>query len=124
MGLSTLLGSILCIHTSAAQSSPQQSSPLVTVAPGTPPQGAGNIDYKNAQPMPLPSLPGPPSGILPPTTLSPGGVTESPEPSPGSIGTGKTSPQILIPPQPLPEPQPPNNARTTGRKRKARRVNP
>jgi hypothetical protein len=70
------------------------------------PQGNGGIDYKNAKPMPLPTVPGPPPSDTLPVLPSPGDRSRPPGSAPGSIGTGEQHPQVLMPAQPLPDANP------------------
>ncbi len=74
------------------------TDPPITTAPGEDPSGGGAIDYENAEPMPLPSLPDPipvdGSATPPPADGSMG----APGSSPGNTGTGEEDPEVLIPP--------------------------
>ncbi len=61
MGIGALLGCALWVSTLAAQPGAVDdgTNPKIKSAPGENPQGEGGIDYENAKPMPLPSVPGP-----------------------------------------------------------------
>jgi Trypsin len=62
-------------------------------------KGNGGIDYRNAKPMPLPSVPGPaPSETLPPRPF-PGLMPGHRGSAPGSTGTGEENPWVLVPPE-------------------------
>jgi hypothetical protein len=102
MSIGVLLGCSLWLYPLAAQSGARDDGTNSTIMspPSENPQGNGGIDYKNAKPMPLPSVPGStPSGTLPgpPST---GDRSRPPGSAPGSIGTGEKRPQVLMPPQP------------------------
>ena len=61
MSMGVLLGCALWLHPLAAQSSAKDdgTNSITMSSPSENPQGNGGIDYKNAKPMPLPSVPGP-----------------------------------------------------------------
>jgi hypothetical protein len=108
MSTGVLLGCALWLHPLAAKSSARDdgTNSITTSPPSEKPQGDSSIDYKNAKPMPLPSVPGPiPSDTLP-AHPSTGDRSRPPGSVPGSIGTGEQHPQILIPPQLLPDTNP------------------
>jgi hypothetical protein len=106
--MGVLLGCALWLHPLAAQSSARDAdtSSITMSPPSEKPQGDGSIDYKNAKPMPLPSVP----GLIPSETLpappSTGDRSKPPGSVPGNIGTGEQHPQVLMPPQLLPDTSP------------------
>jgi len=110
MGIGALLGCALRVSALAAQPDARDNGTdsTNTSAPGQNPQGKGGIDYEHAKPMPLPSIPGPAPSQIPPVPPSTGRVPGPPGMSPGNTGTGEQNPQVLVPPKPLPETNPPN----------------
>jgi hypothetical protein len=108
LSIGTLLACALWAHTRAAQPSARHdgTNPKITSVPGGNPQGRGRIDYENAKPLPLPSLPDPAPSPIPPALPSPGGIPGLRGNSPGSTGTGEENPQVLVPPKPLPKTNP------------------
>jgi hypothetical protein len=108
MGIGVLLGCSLWIRPLAAQSKAREdrTNPPITSAPGENPQDKNGIDYTHAKPMPLPSVPGPAPLETLPAPPSTGESAGPPGSTPGSAGTGETHPQILVPPQPLPDTNP------------------
>ena len=105
MSLGVLLGCALWLHPLAAQAGARNDGTnSVTMSPPREnPPGKDGIDYKNAQPMPLPAVPGPPSSDTVPATPSPGERASPPGSVPGSSGTGEQHPQGVMPPQPPPD---------------------
>lgn len=101
-GVGTFIVCLLGVNMPMAQTSPteEETAPPITSAPPDIPQGDNGIDYKNAKPIPMPSLPdSPPSDNLPAPPSS--GESEGPPGSaPGCTGTGKKAPQVVIPPHP------------------------
>ncbi len=80
-----------------------RGDPPVTSAPAEDPRGSGEIDYENAQPIPMPSLPDPPPSDNLPIPPTGGGSMGQPGHSPGgSQGTGEQNPRVLFPPKSLP----------------------
>jgi hypothetical protein len=101
LGVGVSLAGALWVRPLVAQPSARDDAtdPPITSAPDQNLQENGGIDYGNAKPMPLPSVPGPaPSEILPPGP-SPGLMAGHPGSSPGSIGSGEENPQVLVPPE-------------------------
>jgi hypothetical protein len=101
MGIGVVLACALWVCRPAAQAGARDdgTTPKITSAPGENAQGNGGIDYENAKPMPLPSLPDPAhSGTLPAPPY-PGGIFGRPGSSPGGTGTGKENPRVLVPPK-------------------------
>ena len=103
MGLGTILACSL-----ATNSPPGQTKTIhdgdgseITSSPGENPQVDGGIDYGNAKPMPLPSVPVPPNLEAPPGIPSTGPTQDNPGSSPGGTGNGKINPRALVPPKPL-----------------------
>jgi hypothetical protein len=101
LGIGILLACALWVHTLAAQPGARHdgTNPKITSVPGENPQGQGRIDYGNAKPMPLPSLPDPVPSATPPVLPSPGGIPGQRGSSPGNTGTGEENPQVLVPPK-------------------------
>ena len=100
-GLGVLLACVLWVSMSVAQThTTDDGTDLPTTSISEEDlQGNDDIDYENAQPMPMPSLPDPaPSDTLPipPTTGESMGLPGS---SPGSTGAGEETPEVLIPPK-------------------------
>lgn len=98
-GLGTLLGCALAADPPPAQSDPgaDDDEPEIISTPDENRPAGGEIDYENAQPMPLPSIPGPPD-------RKPGIPSADPMPgtagsSPGDTGDGEEDPEVLIPPK-------------------------
>ena len=108
MSMGVLLGCALWLHPLAAQSSAKDdgTNSITMSPPSENPQGNGGIDYKNAKPMPLPSVPGPTPLDTLPAPPSTGDRSRPPGSAPGSIGTGEQHPQVLMPSQPLPDTNP------------------
>jgi len=108
MSLRVLLCCSLWLYPLTAQSSARDDGTnSVTMSPPREyPQGKGSIDYTNAKPMPLPSVPGPPPSDTLPALPSPGDRSSPPRSAPGSIGPGVQHPQVLMPPQRLPDTNP------------------
>jgi hypothetical protein len=97
LGLGTLLGCALVADPSPAQSNPGDDEPKVTTSPDQGPPIAGEIDYENAKPMPLPSIPGPPNRERGIPTADP---TQAPADNfPGETGDGEENPKMLLPPK-------------------------
>ena len=86
--------------TAQTSRSNEEMTPPITSAPDEPPQENGAIDYKNAKPIPMPSLPAPPSleNLPPPPSVGEG--KSRPGSAPGSTGTGEENPEVVIPPNP------------------------
>jgi hypothetical protein len=101
MGIGVVLACALWVCRPAAQLAARNdgANPKITSAPGENAAGNGGIDYENARPMPLPSLPAPPSSVTLPAQSCSGGLPGHPGSSPGSIGTGEENPQVLVPPK-------------------------
>ena len=110
IGIGVLIGCTLRVSTLAAQPDVRHNGTDTTdtLAPGQNLQGKGGIDYEHAKPMPLPSVPGPAPSPTLPTLPSTGRIPGPPGSSPGSTGTGEENPQVLFPPKPPPETNPPN----------------
>ncbi len=108
MSIGVLLGGTLWLHPLAAQSGARDdgTNAIIMSPPRENPQGSGGIDYKNAKPMPLPAVPGPPPSATLPALPSTGDRSRPPGSVPGRIGTGEQHPQVLMPPQPLPDTNP------------------
>jgi hypothetical protein len=102
IGIGVLFASVVWMCTLAAQPTPKdgETNPKITVGPRGSPEGSGTIDYRNAKPMPLPSIPDPARPGTPPIPTTPGGSMGQPGVSPGSPGTGEQSPRVLVPPKP------------------------
>ena len=103
MGLVTILG---C--TQAVNSPPELINTIhdgdgseTISSPGENPQVDGGIDYENAKPMPLPSVPVPPNLEAPAGTPSADPTRAIPGSSTGNTGNGKINPRVLVPPKPL-----------------------
>jgi hypothetical protein len=105
MSIRVLLCCALWLYPLAAQSGARDdgTNSVTMSPPNEHPPGNGGIDYKNAKPMPLPVVPGPPLSDTLPVPPSPGERSRPPGSAPGSIGTGEKHPQVLMPPQPLPD---------------------
>lgn len=76
----------------------EDSSSIITSdEPLTQPIGGDEIDYKNAQPIPMPSLPD--TALLEnlPAPSSPSEILGRPGSAPGNKGTGEESPEVVIP---------------------------
>src|SRR5262245_11191318 len=88
LGIGVLLAGAVWVCTLVAQPTPRddETNPKITVGPGGDPQGSGTIDYGNAKPMPLPSIPDPPQQTTPPIPTTPGGIMGQPGASPGNPG--------------------------------------
>jgi hypothetical protein len=69
----------------------------------TSPRNDGRVDYEHAQPMPLPSVPGPAPAQTWPQPTGPSETQGHAEGSPGSEGTGNPNPQVLVPQKPSPQ---------------------
>ncbi|NOT56812.1 MAG: hypothetical protein HOP18_19615 [Deltaproteobacteria bacterium] len=80
-----------------------RSDPPVTSAPAEDTDGEDTIDYENAQPMPMPSLPDPPPSDNLPIPPAGGGSLGQPGSAPGSYGTGEQNLKVLFPPKSLPD---------------------
>jgi hypothetical protein len=102
VGIGIVLVCALWVRTLAAQPGAKDkgTDPKITSAPGKNPQGEGRIDYENAKPMPLPSIPGPAPLAPLPVPPSPGRIPGEPGSSPGNPGTGEENPQVLFPSKP------------------------
>jgi hypothetical protein len=106
MGLGIILGCVLAVNSPPGQSSAAHDGDGdgsgITSSPGENSQVDDGIDYENAKPMPLPSVPVPPNleaePGAPPSTNP---TQNTPGSSPGDIGNGKKNPQVLVPPKPL-----------------------
>jgi hypothetical protein len=96
----------------------EETIPPTTSAPEENLQGSGEIDYENAKPMPLPSLPDPAPSETLPELPSLDGSPGPPAYSPGNPGTGEKTPQILVPPKPLSEINPTDDPGSAERKYK------
>src|SRR5262249_61980785 len=103
MSMGVLCGCALWLHPLAAQSSAKDdgTNSITMSPPSENPQGNGGIDYKNAKPMPLPSVPGPTPLDTLPAPPSAGDRLRPPGSVSGSIGTGGKHHQDLMPLQPL-----------------------
>lgn len=101
-GIGAFIVCILGVSMPMAQTSPtdEETAPPVTSAPPDIPQGDGGIDYKNAKPIPMPSLPDPTPLENLPTPPSTGESKGPPGSAPGCTGTGKKTPRVVIPPNP------------------------
>ena len=89
----------------------------VTSAPAEDTHGRGEIDYENAQPMPMPSLPDPPPSEDLPIPPAGGGSMGQPGSSPsGSHGTGEQTPRVLFPPKSLPGTHPADDTSSADKK--------
>lgn len=89
----------------------------VTSAPEEDTRGRGEIDYENAQPMPMPSLPDPPPSDALPIPPSAGESMGQPESFPGgSPETGEQTPRVLFPPKALPGTHPADNTSSEDKK--------
>ena len=101
-GLGVLIVCTLGIGMAMAQASKvdEEVSPPITSAPAEIPQGDDEIDYKNAKPIPMPSLPDPTSSENLPVPPSTGERKERSGNAPGCTGTGKKTPEVVIPPNP------------------------
>src|SRR5262249_29854648 len=108
LSIGVLLSCALWLHPLAAQSSARDDSTnsITMSPPSEKPPGNGSIDYKNAKPMPLPSVPGPTPLDTLPAPSSTGDRSRPPGSVPGSIGTGEQHPQVLMPSQPLQDTNP------------------
>jgi hypothetical protein len=108
LGIGILLACAPWVQTRAAQPGARhdRTNPQITSVPGENSQGQGSIDYENAKPMPLPSLPDPAPSATPPVLPSPGEIPGQLGSAPGSLGTGEENPQVLVPPKPLSETNP------------------
>jgi hypothetical protein len=84
---------VLAAQSNAAD---ETSNSETTSAPAGP-QGDSEVDYEHAQPMPLPSVPGPPPAQKWQEPPVPKGSPGHSEGSPGSEGTGDQNPQVLVP---------------------------
>ena len=99
MGLVTILG---CNSPPGQANAIHAGNESETISsPGENPQVDGGIDYENAKPMPLPSMPVPPNLETPPGIPSTGPTRGIPGSSPGNTGNGKITPRVLVPPKPL-----------------------
>jgi hypothetical protein len=99
MGLVTLLG---CSSPPGQTNAIHDGDGSKTISsPGENPQVDGEIDYENAKPMPLPSVPVPPNLETPFGIPSTGPTQGIPGSSPGNTGNGKINPRVLVPPKPL-----------------------
>lgn len=98
-GIGALLAGVLWVNLAGAQTDDRDdgTDPPITSAPGEDPRGGGGIDYENAEPMPMPSLPDPSPLDSSPTPPAADGSMGHPGSSPGSTGTGEETPQVLIP---------------------------
>jgi hypothetical protein len=101
MGIGVVLACPLWVCRTAAQPAARDdgANPKITSAPGENAAENGGIDYENARPMPLPSLPAPPPSVTLPAQSCSGGLPGHPGSSPGSIGTGQENPRVLVPPK-------------------------
>ena len=103
-GLGTLLlGCILAANSPTGQSNTihdGDESETISSSPGENPQVEGGIDYENAKPMSLPSVPTPPHLEGRPGIPSTGQTQDTPGSSPGGIGSGEQNPKVLVPPKP------------------------
>ena len=112
MGIGTILGCVLTVNAPAQQSNARHegNSSESTSSPSENPQIDDKIDYENAKPMPLPSLPDGPNPNTPPGIPSIKAVPRHPGVSPGGTGKGEENPQVLVPPKsPLPDTDPAND---------------
>lgn len=99
MGLGTVLGCVLAVNSPPGQSGAINSGDKseITSSPGENPQVDDGIDYENAKPMPLPSVPAPPNSKTPPGIPSTGPIQGTPGSSPGNTGSGEENPRVLVP---------------------------
>ncbi len=103
MSLGTILGCALAVNSPPGQSNAihDGDGSKTTASPSENPKVDGGIDYENAKPMPLPSVPAPPNSEAPPGIPSNGQTLGTPGSSPGGTGSGKQNPRVLVPPKPL-----------------------
>jgi hypothetical protein len=101
VGLAGILGCALAATKPAEQSNAVSSGEDsgITSSPGEDSQNDGEIDYENAKPIPMPSIPDTSNPEGKPGMSSPGTPQGRPGVSPGNSGTGRQNPQILIPPK-------------------------
>jgi hypothetical protein len=101
MGLASILGCALAATKPAEQSSAisDGNGSGVTASPEEDSQPDGEMDYENAKPIPMPSIPAPSNPEGTPGTPSPGTPQGQPGISPGNSGSGQQTPRILIPPK-------------------------
>ena len=101
MGIGVVLVCALWVCRPAAQPGARDegTNPKITSAPGENAQGNGGIDYENAKPIPLPSLPAPAPSVTLPAQPCPGEIPGHAGSSPGSTGTGEENPRVLVPPK-------------------------
>lgn len=89
----------------------------ITSAPEEDTHGRGGIDYENAQPIPMPSLPDPPPSDALPIPPPGGGSLGQPGSSPGgSPETGEQAPRVLFPPKSLPGTHPADDTSSADKK--------
>lgn len=98
-GLRAFVACTLGISMVTAQTSvaDEEVAPPITSAPSEIPQEDNGIDYKNAKPIPMPSLPDPTPVENLPASPSTGERKGHPGSAPGCTGTGKENPQTIIP---------------------------
>ena len=85
----------------------EDSSALITSGDSlTQPIGGNEIDYKNAQPIPMPSLPDAAPLENLPAPSSPSEIRGRSGSAPGNRGTGEENPEIVIPQKSPADPDP------------------
>jgi hypothetical protein len=107
LGISGMAGFGLATDAFAEQPQVKQKGSVVTItAPATGSQANNGINYKDAKPMPLPTLHTPPPSALDTllTNPAPSSLFRQPGYSPGKAGDGKQSPVQLVPSIQLNEP--------------------
>jgi hypothetical protein len=117
-GIGPLTACVLWASTLVAQTAPSDDAitPPITSAPDENSQGDDAIDYENAQPIPMPSLPDPAPSDNFPVPPSTGGNVGHPGSTPGATGTGEENPRVVVPPKPLSEIAPPNSTDSADKK--------
>jgi len=103
MGIVTILGCVQAVNSPPGQTNATHDGDEseTTSSPRENPQIDGEIDYENAKPMPLPSVPVPPNLEAPVGTPSADPTRTIPGSSTGNTGNGKINPRVLVPPKPL-----------------------
>lgn len=103
MGLVTILGCNQTVNSTPGQTNTihEGDGSETTSSPIENPQDDSGIDYGNAKPMPLPSVPTPPHLKARPGIPSTGPTQDTPGSSPGGTGSGEKNPRVLVPPKPF-----------------------